>query len=136
MATIRKDILTTASPDDVWDALRDVGAVHERVVPGFVLETTLEDGARVVTFANGLVAREIIVTLDDDTRRLAYAATGGRLTHHNASVQVHADPDGSRIVWTADLLPDDLAPAIDAMMDDGVRAMKQTFDRAPAATRS
>jgi carbon monoxide dehydrogenase subunit G len=136
MATIRKDILTAASPDHVWDALRDVGAVHERVVPGFVLETTLEDGARVVTFANGLVAREIIVTLDDDTRRLAYAATGGRLTHHNASVQVHADPDGSRIVWTADLLPDELAPAIDAMMDDGVRAMKQTFDRAPAATRS
>ena len=136
MATIRKDIVTAASPDHVWDALRNVGAVHERVVPGFVLDTTLEDGARVVTFANGLVAREIIVAVDDDTRRLAYAATGGRLTHHNASVQVHADPDGSRIVWTADLLPDEIASAIEAMMDDGVQAMKQTFDRAPTATRS
>ncbi len=57
MASIRKDILTKARPDDVWDVLRDIGALHTRLVPGFVTDTRLEPGARIVTFANGMVVR-------------------------------------------------------------------------------
>jgi carbon monoxide dehydrogenase subunit G len=130
MATIRKEISTAARPGDVWDALRDVGALHTRLVPGFVTGTRLEPGARIVTFGNGLVVREAIVTVDDDERRLVWSASGGSLTHHNGSAQVFPDQKGgSRVVWIADILPNEAASAISAMMEQGMSIMKQTLDR-------
>lgn len=131
MASIRKEIPIHARPERVWAALRDVGAVHERVVPGFVVETRMEEGARVVTFANGMVARKLIVDIDDEARRLVWAVVGGRFTHHNASVQVFADgKGGSRLVWIADLLPSDLAGEIGAMIEQAARVMKPTLEGA------
>ena len=65
MATIRSELKTRARPSEVWSAIRDIGALHTRLVPGFVIDTTLEPGARIVTFINGMVLREPIVTLDD-----------------------------------------------------------------------
>lgn len=130
MASIHKEILVDARPEKVWAALRDVGALHERVVPGFVVDTRLEEGARVVTFGNGMVVRELIVDVDDDARRVVWAAVGGRFTHHNASVQVFADGNGgSRLVWIADLLPDALAGEIRAMIDQAASIMKPTLER-------
>jgi hypothetical protein len=130
MATIRKEIFTAARPADIWDALRDVGALHTRLVPGFVTDTRLEPGARIVTFGNGLVVREAIVTVDDDERRLVWSAAGGSLTHHNGSVQVFSDPDGAtKVVWIADILPNEAASTIGGMMEQGMSIMKQTLDR-------
>ena len=129
MACIRKEILLDASAENVWAAVRDVGALHERLVPGFVVDTRLEGDARVVTFGNGMVVRELIVDLDDDARRLAWSARGGRLTHHNASVQVFADgARRCRLVWIADLLPNELAGDIRAMIDQAAAVMKKTLD--------
>jgi polyketide cyclase/dehydrase/lipid transport protein len=128
MATIRKEVILDARADEVWDVVRDVGAVHTRFAPGFVTDTVLDEGARVVTFVNGLVARELIVDVDDGARRLAYAAVGGRLAHHNASFQVFAERDGqTRLVWVADLLPNEMAPAIDGMMEQGIAAIRNAF---------
>ena len=130
MASIRKDILLQSSPEKVWAAVRDVGALHTRLVPGFVVDTRLEEGARVVTFGNGMVARELIVDLDDEARRLVWAVAGGRLTHHNASVQVFAHGEGgSRLVWIADLLPNEIAGDIRRMIEQAADVMKQTLDR-------
>jgi len=131
MASIRKETVIEASPERVWDAVRDVGAVHERLAPGFVVDTRLEAGARVVTFANGLVARELIVDVDDEARRLAWAVVGSpRLTHHNASMQVFDDGDrDSRVVWIADLLPDEIGGTIAAMIEEGLGTMKKTLER-------
>jgi carbon monoxide dehydrogenase subunit G len=130
MASIRKEILTKARPDDIWDALRDIGALHTRLVPGFVTDTRLEPGARIVTFANGMVVRELIVTVDDSERRVVWSAVGGSLTHHNGSAQVFSDANGlTKVVWIADLLPDEAASAISAMMEQGMAVMKQTLDR-------
>jgi len=130
MATIRKEILVHAAAGDVWAAVRDVGALHERLVPGFVVETKLEPGARVVTFANGMVARELIVTVDEEGRRLVWSVVGSpRMTHHNGALQVFPESEGTRIVWTADLLPDEIAPQISGMMDQGIAAMGRAFER-------
>ena len=124
MASIRKEITVRAGVEQVWDAMRDLGALHTRLVPGFVLNTELESGARIVTFANGRMVRERIVSIDDAARRLVWSTTGDPLTHHNAAAQVMEDSDGStRIVWIADLLPDTVASAIDQMMDQGMAAM-------------
>jgi hypothetical protein len=122
-------MLVEADPKEVWDAIRDVGAVHTRLAPGFVVDTRLEEGARVVTFANGLVARELIVDVDDEARRLVWAVVGGRPTHHNGSLQVFPEHAGrSRVVWIADLLPNELASTIAGLMDQGMSVMKKTLE--------
>lgn len=109
--------------------MRDVGALHTRLVAGFVTDCRLEGEARIVTFANGAVARELIVDVCDDDRRVAWSSVGGRMTHHNASAQVFDDGEGrSRVVWIADLLPHELAPAIATMIDHGMTAMKRTLE--------
>jgi carbon monoxide dehydrogenase subunit G len=129
MTSIRKTIAINAPADVVWAAVRDVGAVHERLAPGFVVAAHLEGDARVVTFANGLIARERIVDIDDEQQRLAYASVGGRLTHHNASVQIFAEEgDRSRLVWITDLLPDELAGSIREMVEQGAEVMKQALE--------
>ena len=93
-------------------------------------DTRLEEGARIVTFANGMVARELIVDIDDEGRRLVWAVVGGRFTHHNASVQVFADgKGGSRLVWIADLLPNEIAVDIRAMIEQAAGVMKPTLER-------
>ena len=84
---------------------------------------------RVVTFFNGLVAREQLVAREDDVQRIAYASVGGRATHHNASVQVFANGEGARVVWITDVLPDELATPMAEMMDRGIEVMRKTLRR-------
>lgn len=129
MASIYKEMLVESSADEVWAAVRDAGAVHRRLVPGILIDAHLDGDARVVTFANGMVVRERLVTVDDAARRFVYAAVGGRATHHNASLQVFADgPSRSRLVWITDLLPDEVAGPISALVDQGAVVMKQTLE--------
>jgi len=130
MASIHKDISIDARPDDVWAAVRDFGNLHKRLVSGFVVDARLEGEARIVTFANGTVARELKVDCDDARRRLVYAAISERITQHSASVQVVADGDvRSRLLWVVDVLPHDIAPYIDAQMDRAALAMQKTLGR-------
>ena len=132
MASIRREMQVAAGAAQIWDAVRDVGEIHRRLVPGFVTDCRLEGDARIVTFGNGVVARELIVDLDDEARRLVWSASGGRLSHHNASLQVFAeDVAHSRLVWIADLLPNAMAQPIAAMIDEGMRAMKRTLEGQP-----
>ena len=114
MASIRKEILTSASPDETWEALRDVGALHTRLVPRFVTDNKMRPGERVVTFGNGMVIREPIVAIDDAARRVVWAAKGKPLTHYNASAQAFtAENGGTKVVWIADLLRDDAGPIVE-----------------------
>ena len=129
MATIRKEITTTAKPDQVWAAIQDIGALHTRLVPGFVVDTKLEPGARIVTFANGITVRERIVTIDDQAKRLVWSVVSERFTHHNASLQVFVNADGeTNVVWIADLLPDEAAGMSSQIMDHAMSAMKTALD--------
>src|SRR3981189_1581267 len=130
MASIYKDIIIDANPDDVWDALRDFGAVHTRLAPGVVVDTKLDGDARIVTFANGSVARETLVDCDDNRRRLGYAIANERLKKQNASAPGVAENDGrTRFVWITDVLPNEIAPYIDAQMDQGALAIQKALAR-------
>src|SRR5262245_33342776 len=130
MATVRKEIPVKASAADAWDAIRDIGALHTRLVPGFVIATKLEPGARVVTFGNGMVVREPIVTLDDQSMRLVWSAEGAQTTHYNASAQVLRDAEGAtHVVWTADFLPDSATSVIDGAMTAGAEVLQHTLDK-------
>jgi hypothetical protein len=130
VATIYKDIAVDAPPEHVWAGIRDVGAIHSRLAQQFVVSTQLEADSRLVTFANGVVVRERLVTIDDERRRLAYSVVEWKATHHNGSLQVFGDSaGGTRLVWIADLLPHELAPVVDELMEAGAAAMKQTLER-------
>lgn len=134
MASIRKEITIDASPEDVWAAARDWGALHERLVPGFVVDTRLEGDDRIVTFFNGTVLRERLVDLDDQARRLVWSVVDGPYTHHNGSTQVFPEEGGrARFVWAADLLPNDLAEVTDTFMEQGVNVVKKTLETRVAA---
>ena len=132
MASITTDILIDAPADVVWDALRDFGRVHERLVPGFVTQGDVDaDGTRLVTFFNGARAREVLIGVDDGTRRIAYSVVDGVLgcTHHNAAAQVFpADGGTSRFVWITDVLPDPAAAFIEPLMQQGTTVIKRTME--------
>ena len=133
MATIHQDIKIDRSRKFVWDVIRDVGAIHRRLVPGFVLDCKLEGDWRTVTFGNGLVVRELIVSVDDKTCRHSWSARGGTLTHHNASVQVFAEDNNQcRVIWIADLMPNEAAEAIGEMIGQALNIMKQTLESSGA----
>lgn len=129
MASVKLDIPIKAPAALVWDAVRDVGQIHTRFVPGFVTGTKLEGDTRIVTFETGLVAQELIVDLDEEARRLAYAVQGSEtMSHHHASFEVV--PEGGeacRLLWRADFLPAAAEPAIRGMMEHGAAVMKRTL---------
>jgi hypothetical protein len=129
MASIRKETLIDASPEEVWDAVRDWGALHERLVPGFAVDCRLDGTDRIVTFFTGTVVRERFVDCDDHERRLAWWMVEGPYDHHNGSAQVFATGDGrSRFVWTTDLLPDEQRAATENMMERGIRTARETLE--------
>ena len=136
MSSIRKEIFINAPSQAVWDALRDIGALHTRLVPGFVTDTRLEQGARIVTFGNGQVIRELIVDVNEADRRLVWAVVDEPFQHYNASAQVFDEGRAScRFVWIADLLPNELANNVATMMEEGLSVIKQTMERSSVRSR-
>lgn len=132
MASIRNSFNVNTTAEAAWDAVRDFGAVHTRLAPGFVADARLEGDARILTFANGHIAREMLVDRDDDARRLVYAIPPNeRIGHYNAVLEVFAEADNRcRICWSIDLLPHALQPMIAAQMDLGIAAMQKALRRA------
>ena len=128
MASIHLEMALRADPAKVWDAVRDVGAIHTRLAPDFVTNVTMEGDTRIVTFANGMTAKELIVDMDHQARRLVWAVVEGRAKHHNGSLQVFPEGYGCRVVWIADVLPHELATPIRTMMQAGMDAMKKTLE--------
>lgn len=131
MASIYNDVSLPAPARDVWDAVRDFGALHQRLVPGFVTDCSFDGDARIVTFANGSVAREMLVDCDEARQRLLYAINNERLKHYSALVQVIAEGEANcRLVWIIDMLPNELAPYVQGQTSEAVAAMHRAF---PAA---
>jgi Polyketide cyclase / dehydrase and lipid transport len=131
MATITKEAVLDADPVVCWDALRDFGALHERLARGFVTDARMIGPRdRQVTFFNGSVVTERLVATDDEAMRVVYTLTEGlpACTFYGASAQIVPEAEGGcRFVWTLDLLPDELEPGLAAMMDRGIEAIGETL---------
>jgi hypothetical protein len=101
------------------------------MAPGVVVDCRRDGDHRVVTFANGAVVRELVVDVDDDRRRLAYAVVESALgfTHHHAAMQVlpGATGDDCRLVWVSDLAPDALSWPVADLMDQCAEAVQRTL---------
>ncbi|MGV9680804.1 SRPBCC family protein [Nocardia sp. NPDC003482] len=134
MATLRREITISAPPQHVWSVIADIGAVHHRLLPGRVTDTRIDGEYRFLTFPDGHVIRELIVTVDHTLRRFVYAVVEGSrppLTHHHAAFEVHPKDDGTQLIWTTDLLPDTHAPEVGIRMDHGLAEMKRTLESQP-----
>jgi hypothetical protein len=132
MATLFKEIEIKASPETIWAAAKDLGALHTKLVPGFVIDTKMTgDRTRDVTFGNGLKVREHILSLDDNRKRLAWTIESDMTRHYNAVLEVDSladDNESTRVRWTTDLLPESVTDQISAMQDQGLAAMKKAFE--------
>jgi hypothetical protein len=132
VASVVKEIVVEADAELCWDAVRDFGGLHRRLVPGFVTDLQMVgDRQRRITFLTGAVATEYLVGRDEGRRRLAYTVTESPMgsSHHNASVEVVPTGDGRcRFIWTTDVLPDELAERTGELMDAGIRVIKQTLE--------
>lgn len=130
---IQNEIVIDAAPEAVWDAVRDVGNLHTRLVPGIVSATRLEDDARIVTFANGARVRERIIGVDEQARRLVWAIEGEigaiQVIHHQGSLQVFPlSPSRSRLVWHTDILPAVLLEMVRPTIENGMQVMQRTLE--------
>ena len=133
MASIIREIDIDAAVADVWDAVADFGAVHRRFAPGFVTDVELIPGARMVTFGDGMVVKELFLGRDDAARRLAYSVQTERFAHHSAAFQVFEAPGGkSRLAWTADVLPDEVGPYLAERMEAGLAVAKDVLGKVAA----
>lgn len=125
MASIVMDEIINAAPDTVWAGLSAFGEAH-RVFAGVLTGCVLESSdVRAVTFANGMVARERLIGLDHERRRIAYSVLN--FAHHNAAFEVRPHLEGSRVIWSCDVLPHEADEQIRPLMQAGFAAMKRAF---------
>jgi hypothetical protein len=126
MATLRQDIELDLHPDAAWDALRDFGALHERLVKGLVTACESDGRERLLTFFDGRTVRELLVGVDDEDRRLTYAIVDG-FAHYQGTAQVVPRERGCLFRWYVDLLPDERAGDVAQMMARGATAIRSTL---------
>lgn len=123
MAVIRTTIDIPVSAARAWALIEEVGAPHKAFAP--VLSASRLDGSdtREATFANGLVVRERIFSVDAELRRVAYGLVGSDFAHHNASMEIVPLTETScRFVWTTDVSPDEAAARLRPLMEAGTQA--------------
>jgi uncharacterized protein YndB with AHSA1/START domain len=133
VATVRVETDIDVSPQRVWDAIADVGAVHRRLLPGRVADARIEGDVRILTMPDGSQVRELIISVDHSIRRMAYAVTEGQrlpLSYHHAAFQVVEQGDHSRLVWLTDVLPHAMAEAVRARVERGIIEIKQILESA------
>lgn len=129
MASIRKWTALEASPEQAWAALSDWEALDRRLVRGFVTGVEMDGPDRIVTFFNGRVAREVLVSRDDEEMRIAWTIVDGPYRHHHGVAQVSRGEGGGTIFeWRADVLPDEAAVPTAEMMERGIEAVRMTLD--------
>ena len=130
MASIHKRIDVNLPLDQAWAALRQVAKARELFAPVLV-DAKLDGEMRTVTFANGLVAHERIVDVDDDKRRVAYSATDvPGMSYHHASMQLFDAGSGrTEFVWITDFLPAGMAETITPLIEQGTMALKANLEK-------
>lgn len=134
MATVRVEAAIKLPAQRVWEAVADVGAVHRRMLPGRVLDARIEGDVRILTMPDGSEIRELIIAIDHDNLRLAYAVVDGQklpLTYHHAAFEVlETDAGSSRLVWTTDVLPHAMAGPVRARTERGIIEIMQVIEAA------
>ncbi|GGA70330.1 hypothetical protein GCM10011507_22330 [Edaphobacter acidisoli] len=128
MASVYREIVVDVPASRAWAALQDMGRA-DRLFAGVLVSCSLAEGVRTVEFANGFVAKERVITVDHERRRVVYSALNEAFVHHSATMQIVAEGDARcRFVWTSDVLPEQAADRITPLIDAGCAAVKKNLE--------
>ncbi|WP_296650071.1 SRPBCC family protein [Paraburkholderia sp.] len=122
MTSLFRELELETDAAHAWRALRDPGnAAH--AFAGVLTNCTFDGDTRTVTFANGAVIQERIVTIDETRMRIAYAVLSDQFEHHHASMQIVPDgPGHCRFLWQSDFLPEARREMVEPLVDAGCAA--------------
>jgi hypothetical protein len=125
MATIRHHIQIDRSPDEVWKAVTDSNA-WPSWFPGLDAVTVEADGSGRTINLGGMDVPEDIVTNDDGLRRFQYRIRPGLLPleYHLGTLDVLPSGEGSIVVYSTEILPDDGAALIGPATEAAVAGLK------------
>lgn len=124
MATIRHHTQIDRSPDDVWRAVADAGAISAWFP--LIEESRAEGDRRFCSLEGGGRLEEQIVTSDDELRRFQYRITGGDMPveFHLGTVDVLPNGQGSLVVYSTDVTPDEVADQMNGVLVEGLQGLK------------
>jgi hypothetical protein len=131
MASIRTEFVIEADAERVWKTIGNWENGPAEMAIGHVVSSRADGPVRVVTFADGRTARERLITRDDEARRIVYSVIGDtvRPDHDNAVMHIVADGEHRcRLVWSRDVLPDELAQPLLAAMREAGPIIKRTLE--------
>jgi hypothetical protein len=126
VATIKREVELGVDAQRAWNEVGDFGNAANVFAP--VLTDCQRSGdERSVTFANGRIIRERLVTLDEAERRLVYTVLNGGFTQHSAAFQIVPTLRGCRFIWISDFLPDSEQESMLPLVEAGCAALARYF---------
>ena len=134
MASIRKEITISASPDAVWKLAGDFAGIAEwhPAVDSLKMVEGEEEPRRILTLAGGGAVDERLVELNDAEHIQTYIILDSPIpfTNYRATISVEPEGDGSRVVWLADYDPNPGEEAtcegiVSQVFESGLTALKQ-----------
>lgn len=124
MATIRHHARIERPPDEVWRVVSDAGSISTWFP--LIEESRAEGGSRYCSLQGGGRLEEEIVTSDDELRRFQYRIVAGDLPveHHIGTIDVLEDGQGSLVVYSTDVTPDEVAEQMNGALAEGLQGLK------------
>ena len=111
VATVRYERRIKASPDTVWNLVRDPRSIPEWF-PG-ITSCDVDGKVRTIHLANGISMPEEIIISDDLLRRFAYRVTSPLYRSHLGTIDViEIGPKDSLCIYSTTAEPDVLALVI------------------------
>jgi Polyketide cyclase / dehydrase and lipid transport len=139
MTSIDMEFAIDLDADYVWRVISDWTTGPSGMSGDQVVSTKVDGNMRVVTFADGTIVRERLVTCDDDARRLVYSLLGDTVRPEHDNAVMHIVPDGPqrcRFVWSRDVLPDELSGPLSDFMERSCPMIKHALEHRADASPS
>jgi carbon monoxide dehydrogenase subunit G len=123
MASATAELAMTSTPEAVWAVVREFYDLASWM-PG--IESCEADGDERVLATMGMTIRERLVSSDDAKRTLTYSITAGApVESHEATITVHdGEGGGSRVTWSVDAKPDEMAELMLGVYQQSLEALK------------
>jgi carbon monoxide dehydrogenase subunit G len=103
----------------------DFGGVGE-LFPG--IESFRVEGDDRVIGMFGLEIRERLLSRDEAARSISYSVVDGvPIESHTATITVEADGDGSKVTWSYDVKPDEMAPVFGDTYKGALAVLESSF---------
>jgi carbon monoxide dehydrogenase subunit G len=128
MADGKAEIFIDASPDEIWNLIRDYGGL-ESYMPG--IESCPLDGDVRTIGMMGIEIKEQLRSSDDATRTLSYSVIESpmdNLESHLATISIAPEGTGSHVTWAVEVEPDELLGLFQPVYEGALQALKPKLE--------